>query len=108
MVEFEQSILDIIRHSGEARNQAISAIAAAKEDDFEKAKDKLRQVDQLLIKAHQKQTELIQLEASGVQIPSSLLLSHGQDHLMNAMMIKEMAYEFIDLYQRLADNDREN
>jgi len=100
-VEFEQTILNIITYSGEARNRAIEAIKEAKAGEFQKAKDFIEEADKLLIKAHKKQTELIQLEASGVKINPSLLLIHGQDHLMNAMMIKDMALEFIDLHKRL-------
>lgn len=100
-VEFEQTVLNIITFSGEARNKAMDAINEAKYGKFQKAEYKIKEAEDLLVKAHQKQTDLIQLEASGVEIKPSLLLIHGQDHLMNAMIVKDMAVEFIDLYRRM-------
>ncbi|CAI0855698.1 N,N'-diacetylchitobiose-specific phosphotransferase enzyme IIA component [Serratia entomophila] len=42
------------------------------------------------------------------KIPVSLILVHAQDHLMNAMLIQDLATDMIELYRRLArgaDND---
>ena len=100
-MEFEQKVLNIITYSGEARNKAMNAITEAKCGRYKKAESNIKEAEDLLIKAHKKQTSLIQLEASGVRITPSLLLIHGQDHLMNAMMVKDMAVEFVDLYRRL-------
>ena len=49
--------------------------------------------------AHRSQTELIQGEARGEEKNLSLLLVHAQDHLMNAITIRDMAIEFIDVYK---------
>ncbi len=44
---------------------------------------------------------MIQAEAGGERSEISLLLIHAQDHLMNAMTIKDMANEFIELYRKM-------
>lgn len=43
-----------------------------------------------LSKAHHYQTELIQNEAGGEKTEMTLLMVHAQDHLMNAMTVKDM------------------
>ena len=53
------------------------------------------------INAHLKQTELIKKEANGEKVESSLMLTHAQDHLMTAILLRDMAKEFMDLYARL-------
>jgi len=48
------------------------------------------------------QTNLIHNEANGNKAEVSLLLVHAQDHLMNAITIKDMAKEFVDLYEKFS------
>ncbi|PLR87218.1 MULTISPECIES: PTS lactose/cellobiose transporter subunit IIA [Bacillus] len=99
----EQIIFELILHGGNARSEAIEAIAAAKQGDFEKARKKLQLAGEALNSAHHIQTSLIQVEISGVKNEVSLLMVHAQDHLMNAMTIKELAAEFVDLYERVLE-----
>lgn len=53
--------------------------------------------------AHRIQTDLIQEEARGNHAEISLLLVHAQDHLMNAITVKELAEEFITLHKRIEE-----
>ena len=52
---------------------------------------------------HRIQTDLIQEEARGNHAEISLLLVHAQDHLMNAITVKELAEEFITLHKRVEE-----
>lgn len=100
-MDIEQMVFTIITHSGEARNLFMKAIKSAKEDDCELAREYLKEAEEKLREAHKKQSELIQMEASGQNIKPSILLVHGQDHLMSAMLMKDLTEEFIELYSRL-------
>ncbi|MBP2642966.1 MAG: phosphotransferase system lactose/cellobiose-specific subunit [Firmicutes bacterium] len=97
----EMVIMQLIVNSGDARSRAMEAIRTAKNGNIEKAKEKIAECEEALIKAHQQQTQLIQDEAKGNKTEVSLLLVHAQDHLMNAITVKDMAKEFIDLYEKL-------
>lgn len=101
--ELLETIMGLIMHGGNAKSNAVEAIQAAKEGDFDKADEKMKAADEALGKAHESQTGLLTREASGDSVELSLLLVHGQDHLMNAITFKDMATEMIDLYKRLAD-----
>ena len=98
----ETIIMELIVSSGNARSRAMEAIRAAKNGEFEKAKEKLKECEADLVKAHNVQTNLIQNEANGNKAEVSLLLVHAQDHLMNAITVKEMAKEFIDMYEKFS------
>ncbi len=98
----ETIIMELIVNSGNARSRAMEAIRAAKTGDFNKAKEKIKECEEELGKAHDIQTNLIQNEASGNKAEVSLLLVHAQDHLMNAMTIKDMAKEFVDMYEEFS------
>ncbi|MNJ80672.1 Lichenan-specific phosphotransferase enzyme IIA component [compost metagenome] len=50
------------------------------------------------------QTRLIQEEAGGTKQEITLLMIHAQDHLMNAMTVKDMAKEFVELYEHTQKN----
>ncbi|WP_103104798.1 PTS lactose/cellobiose transporter subunit IIA [Brevibacillus reuszeri] len=91
-------IFQLILHGGNARSLAMEAIAKAKNKDLEGAQDSLNRAGEELSLAHQNQTALIQKEVSGEKTEVSMLLIHAQDHLMNAMTIKDLATEFVELY----------
>ncbi|MCI3195324.1 PTS lactose/cellobiose transporter subunit IIA [Bacillus sp. HU-1818] len=97
----EQIIFQIILHGGNGRSSAMEAIAAAKNGDRAEALKKLHESADELQKAHHFQTELIQNEAGGKKTEMSLLMVHAQDHLMNAMTVKDLAAEMIDLYEKI-------
>ena len=43
----------------------------------------------------------IRKEAAGEKVETSLIMCHGQDHLMTAMVIIDLAAEFIDVYKSM-------
>ncbi|SKC37422.1 PTS lactose/cellobiose transporter subunit IIA [Maledivibacter halophilus] len=97
-MDVEMTIFTIITHSGDARSSSMEAITHAKEGEFEQAQRCIEEAENKLSMAHKEQTKLIQAEAQGEKHDISLLLIHAQDHLMNAMTIKDMANEFVELY----------
>ncbi|MFT8322654.1 MAG: PTS lactose/cellobiose transporter subunit IIA [Bacillus sp. (in: firmicutes)] len=99
MVEMEEVIYHIILHGGNGKSCAMEAISAAKDGDFTLAEQKMKEAGEALKEAHHLQTALIQNEVRGNQMDLSLLMVHAQDHLMNAIMLKDMAQEIIDLFQ---------
>lgn len=96
-----EAIMGLIMHGGDAKGNAVKAIRAAKKGDFEAAEVFLEQANQALNIAHKSQTALLAEEAAGQSIEVSLLMVHGQDHLMNAITFLDMAKETIDLYRRI-------
>jgi cellobiose PTS system EIIA component len=106
MVDIEETIFQIILHGGNARSSAMEAIAAAKRGNFAKAKEKLTEAAKELSEAHHIQTSLIQSETRGERQEISLLMVHAQDHLMNAMTMKDLAAEIVDLYKILKNSNQ--
>ncbi|MBA4543174.1 MULTISPECIES: PTS lactose/cellobiose transporter subunit IIA [Thermoactinomyces] len=101
MENAEKVIFQIIIHGGNGRSCAMEAIAAAKQGRFSEAREKLQQAGEELNQAHHIQTSLIQEEVKGVKREISLLMVHAQDHLMNAITVKDLATELVDLYEYL-------
>lgn len=86
MVDLEQVSMYLIIHSGNARSLAYEAFDLALTGDFPAAAAKLAEATAEIGQAHAQQTQLIQNEAAGHGVPPTLLLVHGQDHLMTAMV----------------------
>ena len=82
---------------------SLEAIAFARQGDFENASEKMKLAREEISAAHRIQTDLIQEEARGNHAEISLLLVHAQDHLMNAITVKELAEEFITLHKRIEE-----
>ncbi len=102
-MELQNTLIEIISLSGEVKKKFLEAVKYAKNSEFEKAEEIFKEADDQLINAHLKQTELIKQEANGDKIEGGLMLTHAQDHLMTAILLKDMAKEFIDLYSKLDD-----
>ena len=74
---------------------------AAKEGRFTEAREKLEQAAEELHKAHRYQTSLIQGEIQGDRHEISFLMIHAQDHLMNAITMKDLANEIVELHESI-------
>lgn len=96
-----EAVMDLIMYGGNAKSDAMEAIAAAKKGDFELADQKLKDADASLSQAHESQTGMLTKEAQGEHMNVTLLAVHSQDHLMTAIAFKDLATEIIDLYRRL-------
>lgn len=100
-----ETIMGLIMHGGDAKSSAMEAIYAAKSGNFDEADEKIEAADTALSNAHKSQTSLLTEEASGDSVELSLLMVHGQDHLMNAITFKDLATEVIDVYRKIDGQD---
>ncbi|MBB2479138.1 PTS lactose/cellobiose transporter subunit IIA [Bacillus sp. APMAM] len=89
----------IILYAGNGRSNAMEAIQAAKEANFEEADRLIQAASEELGKAHSYQTKLLQEEASGEGAAVNVILVHSQDHLMTAMTVRDLAIEIIEIYR---------
>jgi PTS system cellobiose-specific IIA component len=94
--------MELIVSAGSARSFAMDAIRLAKEGDMAAAREALEASEGETRKVHETQTGLIQAEARGERTEINLFMVHAQDHIMTAMLAKELAREFVDLYGRMA------
>ncbi|WP_067840092.1 PTS lactose/cellobiose transporter subunit IIA [Amphibacillus sediminis] len=100
-MENQEVVMGIIIHGGNARSQAMRAMAAAKNAKFAEAAQLIEEANEELNKAHRIQTDLIQAESRGDKTELSLLMVHAQDHLMNAMTVRDLALEVISLNDKI-------
>lgn len=100
--EREELVMNLIVDAGSARSHAMQAIYLAKQGKFKESEECLEHADQDISKAHAMQTDLIQNEARGNKTEIDLFMVHAQDHIMTAMLAKDMAREMVELYKKVS------
>lgn len=101
MQALEEVVMGLIINAGQARSQAYAALKQAKQGDFNAAAALMADSHQAINAAHRVQTQLIEADQGEGKTPVSLILVHAQDHLMNAMLARELVAELIVLHQKL-------
>lgn len=97
-----ESVMTLIIHAGNAKSAAMEAIHLSKTGEFQEADEKIKEAFSEITLAHNGQTKLLTMEASGTPVEISLLLIHSQDHLMTALNFVEVAKEIIELHKKIA------
>lgn len=92
--DLEMIVMQLITCAGDARSLAIQAIREARKGSFDEADALMEKCEVSLVEGHKAQTSLLFLE-TGEGVPVSLLMVHAQDHVMNAMTVKDLAVEMI-------------
>ena len=100
-MDIEMVAMGLIGHAGESKSYSFEALRAAKTGNFEEADNCIKKAGEEMLKAHEIQTELITKEAGGEKIDTGLIMIHAQDHLMGAILFKDMVIEMIDLYKTI-------
>lgn len=89
---------EIISNVGMAKSLGIEAIRAARQENYNLAKEKLEECSEFMVKAHHAHVGLIQKEANGEKVEFSLILMHAEDQLLSAETIIALASEMIEMY----------
>ncbi|WP_312292934.1 PTS lactose/cellobiose transporter subunit IIA [Atlantibacter hermannii] len=100
MVVLEEAVMEIIVNAGQSRSLCFEALHAARQGNFDEAKNLLREADGYSRQAHRMQTKLIEQDAGEAKQPMTLIMVHAQDHLMNSLLARELCEEILHLFQR--------
>ncbi len=102
-MDIEVVAMQLVGNAGDSRSLSFEALREAKEGNFEKARELLGESKKAVLKAHEIQTELICAEAEGKSVATGLLMVHAQDHLMTAMLAKDLIEEMVELHEKLRE-----
>lgn len=76
-------------------------VADGAKGDFDEAEKAMEESREYVKHAHTIQTQLIGLDEGTGKLPVNLITVHSRDHLMNAMVIQDLAGDMIELYRRI-------
>jgi len=100
-MDFEMTVMELIINAGESKSLAMQALASAKKGEWDVVDDFLAQSTEASKRAHKVQTELIGLDEGEGKLPVNLIMVHAQDHIMTAMLARELIEELIDIHRKL-------
>lgn len=103
----DEIVMSMICTGGDARGLCIEAIRAARTGDFAQAEELFKQADADIQEAHNTQTDLIQNEINGTPMVVKLLMVHAQDHLMDAMVVRDLAGEIVENLRVLTHKEQQ-
>ena len=91
---------EIVAYAGDARSKLLEALKAAEASDFAKAEALVEEAGGCIAEAHKAQNNHASARSSGEEIPYSITMMHGQDHLMTTILLKDVVHHLIELYKR--------
>lgn len=100
-MNIEEIAMELVGNAGESRSLAFEALNAAKKGDYEEAEKKIQESKEKMLRAHHIQTELICKEADGEKVELGLIMVHAQDHLMTAILARDLITEMIEVYKKI-------
>lgn len=103
VLEMETTVMELIIHAGEARSAAMQALQEARKQDLAAADALLQDAQRAAREAHKIQTQLIGADEGCGKVPVNLILVHAQDHLMNAMLCRDLVEELIYLHREVQE-----
>ncbi|MGF1717535.1 PTS lactose/cellobiose transporter subunit IIA [Photobacterium chitinilyticum] len=98
----EAVVMEIIVNAGEARSLCFEALAMAKKQELEQARDLLKQAKECLNRAHLTQTQLIEADQGEGKVKMTLVMVHAQDHLMTTILAHELTNEMVAMYENMS------
>ncbi|WP_295749087.1 PTS lactose/cellobiose transporter subunit IIA [uncultured Oscillibacter sp.] len=98
--------MEVIMNAGDGRDKVDEALAAMAEGRLEQADALLREAEQLIAKAHNAQTEVVQSQVSGEDTEYSLLFVHAQDTVMTITTELRMAQKLLPIVKMLLDKQK--
>lgn len=104
-MNLEEISFNIICFAGNARSMCIEALELSRQGKFDEAEKLIAEAEEELNKSHGFQSKLIMAEANGDELTPNILLIHSQDHLMNAITVKDMAKEMMEMHKMILINN---
>ncbi|AKX34314.1 PTS system, lactose-specific IIA component [Spiroplasma litorale] len=92
--------LELVAYAGEARSYILEALDEAKNNNFDKVDDLLKEATDLINQAHRAQADMLFDEAKGNYSDVTITMVHGQDHLMTTILLKDIADHLIALWKK--------
>ncbi len=96
-MNIERISFDIVSDAGQARNLIYEALDSIREKQYKDAENKIKNAEELILKAHESHAFLISEEAKGNKITVDLLLSHAMGILITAESERDITKKIMEI-----------
>ena len=101
MKDINTVAIQVVMNAGDGRMRIDEALAAMAAGDLERAEELLKEAEELIVKAHNAQTEVIQSQVAGESMEYSLLFIHAQDTIMTINTELRMTKKLLTIVKML-------
>lgn len=98
--EMQKQCFSIISWAGNAKSCYVEAVAAAREGQLRRAQELMEEGRASYVEGHRVHAQMIAKEASGEQLPMTLLTIHAEVLLADAETFRLNALEYLHIYQQ--------
>ncbi|WP_338985381.1 PTS lactose/cellobiose transporter subunit IIA [Spiroplasma endosymbiont of Diplazon laetatorius] len=98
-INWDEISMEMISCIGTSKSNAILAIRAAREKDFEKANELLQEAEVEMAKAHNLHFDIVAKEANGEKLDLKLIFLHAEDQMLTTQAIITLGKEMIEMYK---------
>jgi len=102
-MDIESTVMELIINAGESKSCAMQALNSAKQGNWDQVDEFLTLSTAASKRAHSVQTELIGIDEGTGKVPVNLIMVHAQDHIMTAMLARELIEELINIHRKLQE-----
>ena len=96
--KLEEIAMMIIANSGQARSDAFAALQEAKKGNWELVEPRIKEGEQFYRQAHEQHGEILLKEVNTLEPQITLLMSHAEDQIMSAELVRVLVEELIEIY----------
>lgn len=100
-MDWELISFQMITAAGEAKSNYMEALLEAKEKNFERAEELMKEGEKSFVQVHDAHAGLVQRECAGEKVEVSLLMAHVEDQMMSVEVIKILVIELYEIYKKL-------
>ena len=106
MKDINAVAIEVVMNAGDGRMKIDEALAAMAAMELDKAESLLKEAEELIVKAHNAQTEVIQSQVAGENMQYSLLFIHAQDTIMTVNTELRMTKKLLPIVKTLMERQK--
>ena len=98
--KISETAMQVITYSGMAKSCYMEALTLAKQGKMHESDEKMEEGSSHFVEAHHGHMDVLQEEMNTEEPQISLLMTHAEDQLMGAEMLRTVITELIELYKQ--------
>lgn len=99
VTKLSECAMQIVTYAGCAKSCYMQALQEAKKGNWELVEPKIKEGGQYYLQAHEQHGEILLEEVNTLEPQITLLMSHAEDQIMSAELVRVLAEELIEIYK---------
>lgn len=98
VTKLSECAMQIVTYAGCAKSSYMQALQEAKKGNWELVEPRIKEGEQYYRQAHEGHGEVLLEEVNTLEPQITLLMSHAEDQIMSAELVRVLVEELIEIY----------